>query len=224
MEPDPLLQASAREDSPYQALKLMLMSGALGAGEKLQPAILAERFSISASAMREIFLRLSGEGLLIQKEQRGFCVGLGDPATLAELSDLRIIVECGAVEKAIEHKDLDWEARLTAAHHKLAHVESRLHAAETPGDIIPLWTRVDWEFHETLLSTCPSRMLRAYHRKIYEHYRMQVVATVRHAGFFGPDTIAQHEAILNAAIAGDVEACRRAIGQHVDIVRAHVLD
>ncbi|MEZ5449987.1 MAG: FCD domain-containing protein [Thiolinea sp.] len=129
-------------------------------------------------AMREVLMRLTQEQLLEQPEQRGFLVPGSLGKTLGELMDLRILLECEGARQSIAHGDLEWEARLNAAHHKLEHIESKMRTATDLMALIPIWTRVDWEFHDTLLSACPSDTLRQVHRQIYERSRQQVATAI----------------------------------------------
>lgn len=207
-----------RPSSVYRSFKARLVAGEFRAGEKLRPDAFKDSYGISASAMREIFLRLTYENLLTQEEQRGFRVPVADEKRLTDLMNLRILLECEGAKESILNGDLEWEARLSAAHHKLAHIEQKMKAAPDIAPFVPIWTRVDWEFHDTLLSACPSDILRATHRNIYERFRQQVVAELKSAGF-REETIREHAAILKAAIERDIPACRSAIDAHLQTYR-----
>ena len=141
---------------------------------------------------------------------------MASPQNLIELMDMRILLESEGARQSMLHGDIEWEARLSAAHYKLAHLESRMHETGDIQSNIPIWTRVDWEFHDTLLSECPSQVLRQVHRNIYERFRLQVVATLRNSGF-RDETLREHEAILKAAIARDPDACAVALRNHLEV-------
>ncbi len=207
----------------YRSVKARLMAGEFPAGEKLRPDALRETYDVSASAMREVFLRLAHERLLSQEEQRGFRVPEADARRLTELMDLRILLESEGAADSIRNGDVEWEAQLYAAHHKLGHIEQKMQEAGDIAPFIPIWTRIDWEFHDTLLSACSSASLRATHRNIYEQFRQQVVAEMSSAGF-RPETIPEHAAILNAAVARDIPACQAAIAAHLQTYRRDVAD
>ncbi len=216
---DPLDMATASNPgSVYRSIRAQLMSGDFKPGEKLRPAQLAQTHKISASALREILLRLSHEKLLHQEEQRGFNVPETSQRHLLELMELRILLECEGARQSIINGDVEWEARLNAVHHKLVHIEQKMKLADAIEPYLQIWTRVDWEFHETLLSACPSGALRDTYRNIYEQFRQQVVAGLSSAGFRS-ETIGEHAAILQAALNRDVAACHVAITRHVQIVR-----
>ena len=202
----------------YHSLKCRLMSGEFEPGEKLRPDELKGQYQMSASAIREVLLRLTHEKILEQPEQRGFHVPYASEKLLEELMGLRILLECEGARQSIEHGDIEWEARLNAAHHKLAHLESKMREADSIDTFVPIWTRVDWEFHDTLLSACPSETLRQSHRHVYERFRQQVVAALKSAGF-RQATLSEHEAILQGAINRDVAACQEAIYSHMQTFR-----
>ncbi|WP_313958452.1 GntR family transcriptional regulator [Chelativorans salis] len=214
-------ETAMRPSAIYRAVKARLMAGEFKAGEKLRPDMLKDAYGISASAMREIFLRLAHENLLTQEEQKGFHVPFANEKQLTDMMNLRILLECEGAKESILNGDLEWEARLAAAHHKLVHIERKMKAAADIAPIVPIWTRIDWEFHETLLLACPSDVLRATHRNIYEQYRQQVVAGLKSAGF-RPETTSEHAAILKAAIERDIPACQSAIHTHLQTYRGDV--
>lgn len=202
----------------YRVFKQRLISGGFEGGQKLRPDSHSEEFKISSSAMREAFLRLAHENLLDQEEQRGFFVPHASEQALAELMELRLLLECEGARQSIVNGDIEWEAGLNAAHYKLAHLETKMRAANKISEFIPIWTRVDWEFHAMLLSACPSEALRQIHRNIYDRFRQQVVLTHRDAGF-REETLPEHEAILRAAINRDTAACNEALRRHLQTFR-----
>jgi DNA-binding GntR family transcriptional regulator len=215
------LQEGMTLGAVYRSVKARLMAGEFPAGDKLRPDALRDSYDVSASAMREVFLRLVYENLLSQEEQRGFRVPEPDERRLTELMRLRILLESEGAADSIRHGDVEWEAQLYAAHHKLGHIESKMKDAADIGPFVPIWTRIDWEFHEVLLSAGGSDVLRATHRNIYEQFRQQVVATLSSAGF-RLETIPEHAAILSAAVARDIPACQAAIAAHLQTYRADV--
>ena len=111
---------------------------------------------------------------------------------------------------------LEWEASLTAAHHKQRHIEQQLAERPPSGPDIALWSDAELGFHETLLSACGSPILRETHRNVYAQFRQQMVGVQRDFGRnYFEAIIAEHQAILDAALARDAEACRTAIYDHL---------
>ncbi len=137
--------------------------------------------------------------------------------------DVVILWECEGAADSIRNGDVACEAHLYAAHHKLVHIGQKMQDADDIQPFIPIWPRIDWEFHDTLLSACHSATLRATHRSIYEQFRQQVVAEMSTAGFRS-ETVPEHAAILEAAVARDIPACQAAITAHMQTYRRDVAD
>ncbi|MEM9603823.1 MAG: GntR family transcriptional regulator [Pseudomonadota bacterium] len=209
--PEP--QLGPPQSSAFERVKTALMTGGFHAGSRLKAEQVKTRFGLSASAAREILLRLTGEGLLVQEENRGFHVPEVSMRSLNDAMELRSLLECACVEGSIAHGDVEWEARLTAAHHKLAHVEQKMREATVLDPFIEIWTRTDSEFHETLASACPSTTLRAARLNAHERSRMHAISILPTYGF-RERTVPEHADILASALARDTPRCQAAIRAH----------
>jgi DNA-binding GntR family transcriptional regulator len=141
-----------------------------------------------------------------------------DPSDLGkvdakEVARLRILLERDGARQSIERGGVTWEGDLVAAHHRLAHIEQRMRAGETVH--FDSWRRADWEFHQALLAACGSRLHRNLHKAAFDQYRKIVQVEYRTLGFRGDQIIAEHNAILNAALARDADACAIALEDHI---------
>jgi DNA-binding GntR family transcriptional regulator len=116
----------------YETLHKRLISGGFEHGAKLRAEIMREEFGCSASTVREALFRLSTVGLVNFQEQRGFRVPTRSPGKLIELTHLRILLEGEGAVMSIRKGGVAWEARVTAAHHQLSHIEKRIHAKDDP--------------------------------------------------------------------------------------------
>ena len=83
-------------------------------------------------------------------------------------------------------------------------------------DYLSLWSEAEREFHELLISACGSPLLRETYGSIYLQFRQQMVGMERDFGssYFNA-IIAEHQAILDAALSRDAAACRQAIYDHL---------
>lgn len=195
-------------------MRFVLLNGQYLPGEKLRPDHLKLSFGVSAGTMREALLRLVGEGLVEVEEQRGFSVPAASLARLAELTKLRAMIESEGARLSIQNGDLEWEARLNAAHYKLSHIEQRLNDSASKPELIPFWTRADNEFHEVLVDACGSSSLREMRSNLFHRARQQIVACDPNFGF-RTETVPEHADILHAALARDAAACELAITAHL---------
>jgi len=183
-------------------------------GEKLRPAAVAEEFGVSPNTAREVMLRLSGAGLLTYEDQRGFRVTARSARRRHELTEFRILLEQQAAARSIRNGGIEWEAAMTAAHHKLSHIEARIARS---GDIRPLlkpWNDAELEFHLSVIGAANMPVLRDTFRSIYARFRQQVILPDRGYAHHGAN-IPEHLRILEAALDHDIPECQQAIYDHL---------
>lgn len=198
---------STLADRAYEWLKRDIILGVWPPGTRLTVRPLSEHYAIGASPIREALARLVGEGLVLVFGQRGFRV---PPITLEDLWDVtntRVLVENEALRQSIEHGGDEWEAEVVGTYHRLAKVES------DPGRRFDDWERCNRGFHEALVSGCPSRWLQRLRSILHDQHRRYRFLSTRYAP--GRDVAAEHRALRNAALAGDV-------GTATDVLRVHI--
>lgn len=200
----------------YEDLQRKLMTAAFGPGEKLKPTALQGQYGCSANTVRDVLLRLSKVGLVDFEMQRGFRARATSPERRRDVTKFRILLEQEGAAQSMESGDLSWEADLTAAHHRLSHIERQLAQADDVRPYMDLWSDAETAFHRTLISSCGSPMLREVYDNTYAQFRQQMVGLERDFGAnYFQAIIAEHQAILDAALARDVEACKVAIYDHL---------
>lgn len=207
----------ADQGSIYDSIRNRLASGELAPGKKLKPDELRRDYGCSASMLREVLFRLACGGYVDFEEQRGFRVPAASFERLLEIRQMRVLIEAEAAALSIARGDMEWEARLNAAHHKLAHMEVKMRSADRLREYIPIWTRFDWEFHETLVSACGSHLLQETLHVLFYQYRQQLAGLVPDYGF-REGTVDEHKAILDAALARDPRKCADAIRHHFEFL------
>ncbi|MGB7241861.1 MAG: GntR family transcriptional regulator [Sulfitobacter sp.] len=204
----------SHEIDVYHELKHRLITNGFEHGSKLRAEALRTDFDCSASTVREVLFRLSTVGLVDFQEQRGFRVPKRSPQKLIELTHLRVLLESEGCVLSIRKGGVAWEARLTAAHHQLSHIEKRIHAQDDPSGLIDIWFSAENEFHQTLISACGSEMLKQMHSQIYAQFRQQLMVADMRFDFIS-ENIQHHADILEAVIAGDEDLTRRRIHDHL---------
>ncbi len=88
-------------------------------GAKINLDRLRESHDVSLAPVREAMSRLGAEGLVLVEEQRGYSVAPISATDLAEVIQLRTTIEPLALGQAIDRGDIDWEAGVLAALHRL---------------------------------------------------------------------------------------------------------
>jgi len=195
-------------------LQVRLISAGFEHGAKLRAEVLREEFGCSASTVREALFRLSTVGLVVFQEQRGFRVPRRSPEKLIELTHLRVLLEGEGAVLSIRNGGIAWEAKMTAAHHQLSHIEKRIHGADDPSEYVGIWFRAEREFHETLIAACGSETLKEMHARIYAQFRQQLMVADRRFDFIS-ENIQHHSEILAAAVSGDEELTRQKVHDHL---------
>jgi DNA-binding GntR family transcriptional regulator len=206
----PATSADRPGERAYHRIRSDILRGALVPGQKLKLDQLRHAYGASINTLRETLSRLTAERLIIAEGQRGFEVARFSAAELRELAALRLLLEGHALEQSFRAGDIEWDARVVAAHHKLAQSEARLRGGDR--EAVDAWRRFDAEFHQALISACGSRTLMATHAAVFDRYvRYQNLAL----GFRGDIAVREHRALLDCALRRDVAAAR-------DILHAHI--
>jgi DNA-binding GntR family transcriptional regulator len=212
------LVAASIADRAYAQVRTDIIFGRLGPGMRLGLDRLAHRYGASVSTLREIFSRLSSEGLVLAEGQRGFTVMPVSSLGFEDVAAMRLLLENYAIPLSFKAGDLEWESRVVAAHHKLAFMERRMLAGERDAE---LWKRYDREFHQALIEACGSQTLLDLYAGVFDQYlRYQMVAVV----FRGQVAVEEHKALLDCALTRDSELAFQVLTKHVNGCVAHTLE
>jgi DNA-binding GntR family transcriptional regulator len=197
-------------ESAYKRIRTDIITGRLSPGSRLRLDVLRRSYGASISTLRETLNRLVSEKLVVAEGQRGFEVGPISAVNLREIAALRQLLECHALRQSFAQGDLEWEARVIAAHHKLAQMEARMASGDrTDTD---LWKRYDWQFHQALVSACGSQILMHAHAAIFERYlRYQMIAL----SYRGAIAAAEHLAMKEAALRRDADEGCALLERHI---------
>jgi DNA-binding GntR family transcriptional regulator len=96
-------------------LRRAIVSGELKPGERIGQEDVAERIGVSLIPVREALRELEGEGQVTYRPRRGYAVTELNPDDLAEIYELRRVLEAQAVRRALADLDDAALARMTAA-------------------------------------------------------------------------------------------------------------
>ena len=180
-------------------------------GDRLHIAALAEKHEASPGAVREALSRLSGEHLVTAIDQRGFRVSQLSLHDMLDLYTTRAVVEERAVQESVKAGGDAWRKSLTERHERLRR--------SGPNTLVNDEVLEAHEaFHRELLSACPGIWLKRLFDTMYragERYRFFAC----HHLVDHRDPVAEHNAIYDAAMAGDYELAGLLIRRHVETTR-----
>ncbi|MDV7144047.1 GntR family transcriptional regulator [Tropicimonas sp. TH_r6] len=205
---------SVEAEGLFEQMRDRTVSGEFAPGQRLRAEILRSEYGVSATTMREVLLRLSTVGLVDFQEQRGFRLPEQSVELQRDLTRFRILLECEGACLSIRSESVEWEARLTAAHYALEHIESRVHVGEPSPELLALWVRAELDFHRTLIDGCGNEILKQTHQAVYYRFRQQLITSDRDFHWV-PMNVEQHQGIVTAALDKDEELVCERIGEHL---------
>ena len=196
----------------YEQLRAELLSCRILPGARLKIGELCTRLSVSLGAIREALSRLTSEGLVIAEPQRGFRAAPISSEDLKDLTRVRIEIDGLCMRRAIELGDVDWEARLVAAFHRLSRTPERANGDATGSS--DEWAEAHGAFHTALVAGCDSPWLLRLHQQLYdqsERYRRLSVSVAPRRRNIGDE----HQKIVDAVLARDANKAVRLMAAHL---------
>ena len=206
-------------EATFRRVRADIVFGRLAPGQKLTLERMRDAYGSAVGTLREVFNALASEGLISAEGARGFEVAPVSREDLREIAHMRLLLECDALRNSFEAGDVEWEARVVAAHHKLASVERLVSAGERSSE--ETFRRYDWEFHNALISACGSRLLLDMHARIYDKYLRYLVLG---AVFRGPPVAKEHRGLLDCALARDWRKAQAITTTHIGDCVAQMME
>jgi DNA-binding GntR family transcriptional regulator len=188
-------------DWATQKLSEVIVLGELPPGEPLVIKTLSQRLGISVTPLREALQRLTTLGLVMQRNRRAWVAPLSH-AELADIDEMRQMLEPLAVERSIGAADDAWVGTLSQAYDDMAS------AAQRGAMAFELAHR---KFHLTLISCCPSPYLRRFVGSLLDGSSRYRMLAIKHADY----SSREHEQLYEAARRRDKAAARKLALDHI---------
>ncbi|RKT07579.1 DNA-binding GntR family transcriptional regulator [Streptomyces sp. 3211.6] len=188
------------------ALRAALVDGELVPGEIYSGPALGDRFGVSATPVREAMQQLALEGAVECLPNRGFRVLTRTARSLAELAEVRALLEVPVMLRlARSVPAATWEALRPAAH---ATAE-----AAAAGDL-PAYGEADRAFHRAVLSLADNGQLVQVAEELHRRAQWPLPGAprVRQADLVAD--AAEHAALLEALIARDLPVVESLVREH----------
>ena len=211
---------ASQSDSAFDLLREQIIAGRFEPGAKLRIEQLCAQYDVGASPMREALSRLAETNLVVFEPQRGYWVA---PISIEEYRDLvgmRVRLESQALAESIHNGDLEWEAQVVAAFHRLSHAHKQLSTGTD--EAFANWVREDRAFHMTTLSRCKSKWLLHFCRLIQD--QLARYHRAQHLTGIDPGAVNQqeHARLLDAVLSRDVDFAVKTFTNHVSSVAQRV--
>ena len=212
-------KANSLASTLHEQLRTDILTGHLAPGLKLQMKFLTERYGAGQTPLREALNRLSSEGLVDSRVQRGFFVKPVHLDELRELTKTRCWLETIALRESIANATPEWDEELIIAHHRLTRTPRSLDPDIF--DSNPVWEPLHRDFHKTLISRCGSRQLLEFCEQLADRlyrYRMLSIRKVFTTRHVRDEHAAMLQLVLDRDAAGAIAALMRHYEQTADAV------
>lgn len=193
-------------------IRAEILDGSLAPGAKLNIKSLEGRLNVSLGAIREALSRLSAEGMVTAESHRGYRVSAVSAEELLDLTKTRIDIESLCLGQAIQNGDVEWETRIVGAAHRMERLQQS--PSDTEARITESWIQAHGEFHEALVSACPSAWLHRMRTLLYEqserYRRLSVPLDTDHR-----DVREEHRRLMDAVLRRDTPAALQELERHL---------
>jgi DNA-binding GntR family transcriptional regulator len=183
-------------------LRDAIVAGHFAEDEPIRQDDIARQFNVSKIPVREALKRLEAEGLVMFQRNRGAMVTRVSDAELAQMFEVRMLLEDKVLRLAIPNMTEETFARA-----------ERICQEFIGEDDVGRWAELNWELHACLYEPAQRPFLvgliRSVNDKLERYLRMQMSLS---AGKDRADH--EHREILAACRAGDVDLAVKLLDEH----------
>ena len=196
-------KAPTTSDIILKFIRAAIADGVLDEGQPIRQDEVAKLFNVSKIPVREALKRLEAEGLVMFQRNRGAMVTRISEAELAQMFEVRMLLEDKLLRLAIPNMTADTFARA-----------ERICQEFVGEDDVGRWAELNWELHACLYEPAQRpfmiSLIRSVNDKLERYLRMQMSLS---AGKHRADH--EHREILDACRAGDVELAVKLLDEHI---------
>lgn len=202
------LERQKLSEQAREAIREKIISGEFEMGRKLPESELVRLLGVSKSPVREALLQLEREGLIELSPSRTTRVFSMAPAEVAELGELRQILECEALRLACARNPVPLGRRM-------GEIVEAMEAALERGDT-DAYKLLDHDFHRAIFEHCGNSYVEANFRLL--SFRVQALRNrLSLDAALNESSLKEHTRMRDAVLAGDAEGA-------LTLMRAHVAD
>lgn len=199
-----------------ERLREAMVAGELEPGEIYSAPKLAQQFGVSPTPVREAMMELAGEGFVEPLRHRGYRVVELSESTLAEVTEVRALLEVPAVGRVAELVGAQAE-RYAGTVDELRGVAETLISTAAAGEL-QQFIAADMRFHLGLLGILDNEVLLEEVRRLRRRTRLYGLRAMAEAGTLAA-TAREHHELLDQIEAGDRAAAEALMRRHLGHVR-----
>ena len=216
--PDPIFARLDRAGLVQHVVRLItdaILQGRLKPGARLTESGIARDLGVSRAPVREAARLLENRGLVVSQPNRGFFVREVTVEAIDNLYELRICIECAAVERLVQG---DTGLVLEALR---ARIDEMRALAEADDPLTQI--EADMAFHRLICQHSGNPRFTAVFDQIADETQLSLMLIGRL--YDDPMRMAEtHEPVFDAIAARDAAAARAALEHHIGTARRIVTD
>ncbi|MFC4001618.1 GntR family transcriptional regulator [Prauserella oleivorans] len=203
-EVEPLRPPQSRVAYVVERLKEDLANGLIQPGEVIKQTVLAKRYGVSPTPVREALRALEADGTITYQPHRGASVREMAPEAAVDLYRMRASAESTATEMAVERMTPAGLRQIEAKH-------AELNKARAEGASAARLSQLNRELHFAIYAQS-SQLVVDYLELLWSRFTpASTIWTGKHAGDLADD----HEAIMEAIRRGDAKQASELMAEHI---------
>lgn len=202
-----VVQRASVRGQILEALRAALVAGELTPGEVYSAPVLGERFGVSATPVREAMQQLTLEGAVEVVPNRGFRVVVRGARELAELAEIRALIEVPVILRLARTVSAERWAEVRPLAEATVRAASLGHR--------PAYAESDRAFHRALLALTGNEQLVRTADELHRRAQWPLIGGPASRGSADLiDDAAEHTALLDALVAKDLAAVQSLVREH----------
>jgi DNA-binding GntR family transcriptional regulator len=218
LSPGSLSRSQSLHEQTYQALRTAILSGELGAGDRLVETQLAKALQVSRTPIREAIRQLQRENLIMTDAHGGLRVIQLTVSDAVHLYDCRIALERLSVVEACRLVD---RSQLECLERVVAEAENSVDKPTHPLTNCQL-LHIDHQFHRLLAECSHNPWLVSLLDQVFDQMSLLRIRTMQQ----NPGVLEirlEHRRIYEAIAEGDEDGAIQAIVEHLSASKERVI-
>jgi len=191
----------------------MLHRGELCPGDRISEAVIASRLGISRSPVREAFVQLAHEGVIVRKPRSGNFIASRSDRELSDLQETRVLIESFAARVVCLTFDEQHERELSEVIGAMATTVGTSDWLEG--------SRLNAQFHQTVVRMTGNASLERLWKTLDPLAWLLAPWAITSDSMVQQDIVERHQALLESLASGDSHQASSAFANH--IINATVL-
>lgn len=200
-------------DKIYQDIKDDISAKVFEPGEKLNIKELARKYNVSDTPVKQALQRLADEKIVVNTPNKGMSVRAMTPHEMTDIFDIRLMMDTFFVKDIVT--TLNYNATLRQQLIDNLEAQKAFVAKDTSSHKPEEYFELDLEFHTLFLTASGNQKAVDVFRSL-QPFTYASGTYVSQPLYRDMECVQEHQAILDAALASDLDALRDAVAKHLE--------